>query len=113
MRVLVCGGRDYQEGVVNALFRLEEEHGTFTEVVHGGARGVDTEAGVFARLRLAKEIIYRANWKLHGKSAGPRRNQKMLEETKPKLVIAFPGGKGTAHMKKLAKAEGYTVIEAK
>ena len=42
MRVLVCGGRDYQEGVVNALFRLEEEHGTFTEVVHGGARGVDT-----------------------------------------------------------------------
>jgi hypothetical protein len=51
----VCGGRDLMDRdlVVNSLFRLEEEFGDFTEVLHGGAQGADSEAGVFARLRHA------------------------------------------------------------
>lgn len=113
MRVLVCGGRDFSDetAVINALFRLEEEHGDFTEVVHGGARGADILAGKFARLRRASEIIFRANWKRDGKAAGPLRNQRMLNETKPSLVIAFPGGRGTADMVRRSRAAGVTVIE--
>ena len=30
-----------------------------------------------------------------GKKAGPLRNQRMLDEGKPDLVVAFPGGGGT------------------
>jgi hypothetical protein len=97
--------------VCNSLFRLEEEYGDFTEVVHGGAPGADSEAGVFARLRHAKEIIYRANWKAHGKAAGPIRNQRMLDEAKPELVIAFPGGRGTADMVRRAEAAGVPVVK--
>lgn len=113
MRVLVCGGRDLRDRdlVVNSLFRLEEEHGDFTEVLHGGATGADSEAGIFADLRRAKQIVYKANWRKHGKSAGPIRNQRMLDEGKPDLVVAFPGGRGTADMTKRAKAAGLRVIE--
>lgn len=29
---------------------------------------------------------------------GPMRNQRMLDEARPQVVIAFPGGSGTADM---------------
>ena len=42
-------------------------------------------------------------------AAGPKRNQQMLDEAKPDMVVAFPGGKGTAHMRQIAKAAGVPV----
>jgi hypothetical protein len=39
-----------------------------------------------------------AEWERLGRKAGPIRNQRMLEEGKPDLVVAFPGGTGTAGM---------------
>ena len=35
----------------------------------------------------------------------------MLIKASPAVVIAFPGGKGTGHMKQIAKAAGVKVIE--
>jgi hypothetical protein len=35
----------------------------------------------------------------------------MLEEGKPDLVVAFPGGTGTANMVKQARAAGVEVLE--
>lgn len=43
----------------------------------------------------------------YGKSAGPIRNQTMLDDGKPDLVLAFPGGRGTADM--VAKAEKHGI----
>jgi hypothetical protein len=43
-------------------------------------------------------------------SAGPMRNERMLESG-PDLVVAFAGGKGTAHFVRLARAAGIEVIE--
>ena len=54
-----------------------------------------------------------ANWKEYGKRAGYIRNAQMLNEGKPDLVVAFPGGKGTQMMIKLAKAAGVKVVEVK
>jgi hypothetical protein len=34
----------------------------------------------------------------HGRAAGPIRNQAILDEGKPDLVVAFPGGRGTTDM---------------
>jgi len=51
------------------------------------------------------------NWKTHGKKAGILRNIYMLENSKPDTVLAFPGGKGTAHMIKISKAAGVSVIQ--
>jgi hypothetical protein len=58
-----------------------------------------------------RRSIYPADWTRHGKAAGPKRNQLMLDKEKPDLVIAFPGGKGTADMVARAKAQGFKVME--
>lgn len=50
-----------------------------------------------------------ADWKRFGRAAGVLRNTAMLAD-RPELVIAFPGGKGTADMVRKAKAAGLEVI---
>jgi len=55
--------------------------------------------------------VFLANWRTHGKAAGPIRNQQMLDEGRPHLVVAFPGGTGTADMVRRAKAAGVPVME--
>jgi UDP-N-acetylmuramoylalanine-D-glutamate ligase len=54
---------------------------------------------------------YEADWDTHGKAAGPIRNKRMLDEGKPDLVVAFPGGRGTANMISQARKAGVEVIE--
>ena len=54
---------------------------------------------------------YPAPWKRFGPSAGGIRNQQMLDEGKPDLVVAFPGGKGTADMVRRAENAGVKVIK--
>ena len=50
-------------------------------------------------------------WDELGKKAGPLRNQRMLEEGKPELVVAFPGGGGTKDMVRRAVKAGVSVHE--
>lgn len=112
MKVLVCGGRDYTnwlrfEDEMHLLWRTE---GDFS-IISGGARGADRMAEQYAELYDCELEVFAAEWDKHGKAAGTIRNKKMLEEGKPDLVIAFPGGKGTEHMKKISKEAGIRVIE--
>lgn len=115
MIVLVCGGRDYgltdeQSDLIHgALARLHAEH-NFTVVVEGGANGVDAVANAWAQLHGIHIATVSALWPFHGKRAGPLRNIAMLL-LQPKLVIAFPGGRGTAHMVALAKQNGIPVVQ--
>ena len=57
-----------------------------------------------------KCLAFPAEWKKHGKAAGPIRNRKMLQDGKPDLVLAFPGGRGTANMVELATDAGIRVM---
>ena len=97
MRVLVCGGRDYHD--MNYVDEVLSEIQP-TVIIEGGARGADFLAANWARSNLSADalVTFTADWDAHGKAAGPIRNQKMLVEGKPDLVVAFPGGKGTADM---------------
>jgi len=112
MRVLVCGGRDYddQEMLYDALDDIERESGPITLVMQGGASGADELAVDWAKYRGKECLTVFADWKTHGKSAGPIRNSKMLEHS-PDLVVAFPGGTGTADMVAKARATGVPVEE--
>jgi YspA, cpYpsA-related SLOG family len=109
-KVLVCGGRDYTNicKVYDTLNSLSV-YGQIVEVIEGGATGADAWAGNWAEQKKIKHTVFLADWEKHGKNAGPIRNRQMLEEGKPDLVIAFPGGKGTANMVKLAKDAGVQV----
>jgi YspA, cpYpsA-related SLOG family len=103
MRVLVTGGRDFsnRELLFEILDRLHAAH-TFTVLIHGDANGADRLAGEWGVARGVTVEAHPADWKKHGRAAGPIRNQKMLEENLD-LVVAFPGGRGTADMVRKAR----------
>jgi hypothetical protein len=75
--------------------------------------GVDSLSAIFARANECQYVGFPADWKKHGRAGGPIRNQQMLDEGKPDLVVAFPGGKGTADMVRRARAAGIPVMEVK
>lgn len=112
-RVLVCGGRDYSDTAhVNGV--LDSIHGDspISCIIAGGASGADELAFRWAERRDICEIrIFKADWDAHGKAAGPLRNQRMIDEGRPDLVVAFPGGRGTADMVRRAKAAGIRLME--
>ena len=112
LRVLVTGGRDYSDAqaVSDSLNRLDEI-ASIECVIHGGAPGADALGAVWAASRHLRMEAYPADWGAHGRAAGPIRNQRMIDEGKPDLVVAFPGGRGTADMVRRARAAGIEVIE--
>ena len=110
MKVLVCGGRDFnRKSVVDYVLTLIDSDTPIDTVIHGDARGADALAGEWAREHGKEEIPFPADWKKHGKAAGQIRNKEMLEYTIPDMVIAFPGGRGTKNMIDLAQEQGYNV----
>lgn len=113
MIVLVCGGRHYDDKttVWCMLSAYQASRGAFTAIVQGGATGADKLARGWAEAYRIPLYTFWADWKALGTKAGPIRNQRMLDQAKPSLVIAFPGGAGTENMKRLARQSGIEVIE--
>lgn len=109
LRVLVCGGRDYHDHaeVYRVLDLVDRKRG-ITTIIHGAAKGADLIGSAWAQDRDKDEAPFPADWSL-GRKAGPVRNQYMLDEGKPDVVIAFPGGRGTADMVSRAKRAGVKV----
>lgn len=110
MKVIICGGRNFNDRAL--LFEsLDSIHRStpITIAVHGGASGADTLAGEWAKARSIACVVIKAIWTEHGRAAGPIRNQKMIG-LNPEMVIAFPGGKGTADMTKRAANAGINVV---
>lgn len=114
--ILVCGGRDYNDGSAlhGALSTLVQVLGGHEKVViiHGDATGADRMAGRWAENKGIRCYAFPAEWDRYGHSAGPMRNKEMLQED-PYVVLAFPGGNGTAHMVRIAREAGVRVIEVK
>ncbi len=114
MNVLVCGGRDYSDFqmVINTLAHIRRNRG-IRVLMHGGAPGADALADKWGKLANVAIEVYKADWKKYGRAAGPMRNERMLKTGKPDLVVAFPGGRGTADMVARARAAGVEVMEVK
>lgn len=124
-RILICGGRDYADyhrlsDVLNSLcynrkwIMKNEIDGNWLPnviVISGKAKGADTLAIDWAVVNWCDFIEFPAQWKAYGKQAGPIRNQQMLDEGKPDIVIAFPGGNGTRDMVRRTRKAGVEVIE--
>lgn len=81
-----------------------------TVVIEGGARGADCMARMWATRNELRNDTHPANWDAYGPKAGPIRNQQMLDNAKPDLVVAFSGGRGTADMVRRARASGVRVV---
>lgn len=118
MRVVVCGGRDFD----NAAFlflemdKLHRER-PIRELMQGGNKGARGKRGADQLARdwaLTKPEIVRwtcrAEWTKYGDAAGPIRNGRMVL-WRPDVVVSFPGGTGTANMVMQARAANIEVIE--
>lgn len=126
-RLLVCGGRTFGSYGTSRRGskewkRAEAERSLIFDtlsdlnplsIIEGAAPGADTVAGEWAALNNRKLQEFPADWKKHGPMAGWLRNKQMLTEGQPDLVLAFPGGKGTAMMVELANKAEVPVIQIK
>jgi hypothetical protein len=113
MRVLVCGSRVFRdEQTMRRVLEDETRGEARVLLIHGGCRGADALAGKVAQEKGWDVQIYRADWENHGHAAGPIRNQKMLEKSKPTLVLAFPltDSRGTKDMIRRAEKAGVECI---
>jgi len=123
--VLVTGSRDWclLDRISAALAHLVIPPDHTPVLVHGGAAGADTMADQTIRqfnnlvghlntlpTHLSEHLTapstpawtirtYLADWKTHGRSAGPRRNTQMVQTERPHVVLAFRrnDSKGTTH----------------
>lgn len=106
MKLIIAGSRDLTvtETFLNEIvtqFQLE-----MTEVVSGGARGIDRCGERFVgafnnHFKGVKEInlkVFEADWETHGKAAGPIRNKEMAEYADALLLI-HTNTKGSLSMK--------------
>jgi predicted Rossmann-fold nucleotide-binding protein len=112
MRVIICGGRDYNDKT--AAFRFLDsyhERQRITHVIEGGARGADRLGRWWAEARGIGYTTVNANWDLHDKRAEYLRNIAMRDHHNPDAVIAFPGGIGTRMMIDLAREKNITVVQ--
>ena len=133
LTAIICGGRTFGDTYTIDIFKFPDIYAQRTMqkcfqiawlndfhkkrpisvVGEGEANGADNTAKIWTQ---AQGLILRpfpAPWKEHGKRAGSIRNQQMLDEVKPDVVIGFPGGTGTAHMLDIAKKAGVETIKVK
>lgn len=96
--VAVTGGRKYADKsrVYAELDGLHVQQ-PITTLVVGDATGADCWARCWATERQVPLRVFYADWAQYGRRAGHLRNREMLEASKPSLLVAFPGGPGTAN----------------
>ena len=92
MKIAVTGGRTYMNKpeLFEILDTIHKEYG-IKRLIHGGAKGTDTLAEMWAKDNNIPTDIFLPDWDKYGKAAGPIRNKLILDE-KPDMVIVFPDG---------------------
>jgi len=129
MRVLVCGSRTYNRPVLEdgtlghegddlvldaVMAGIVEDYWHDVMFITGAARGADRSAENTAAASGYPNRSFPADWDRFGKRAGYVRNQQMLDEGQPDVVIAFVDkplaeSKGTEMMVDIAKRAGKPV----
>lgn len=94
MRCVIAGGREHNDPRILAAAL---KACPWTDAIEGGAPGIDALAATWAKSRGLRHTRVPADWKKHGKAAGPKRNRIMAQLAD--ALIAIPGaGTGTRSM---------------
>lgn len=109
MRTIIAGTRTATErhtfiGIMSCPW-LEN----VTVVLSGMAPGADTHGATEARRHGFTVEEYPADWKTHGKAAGPIRNQQMVDRADALIAVWDGKSSGTADVIAKAKARGLKV----
>jgi predicted Rossmann-fold nucleotide-binding protein len=116
--IVAGGGRDllWLPAQIAAVLLARSSGQLVHGLLHGGARGADrTISRAAFQLGWPVEVLP-ADWRRHGRAAGPIRNRELLELAISRadalssaaapvsvLVVAFPGGAGTASLVREAR----------
>jgi len=114
-KILITGGRDFTDVnfIDSVLDKIYIDCNGEIFLILGGASGADTLAEGWACHKKVNHTVLYAEWKKYGRyRAGPIRNKEMADE-RPEFAIAFPGGTGTANMKKICEERNIPIIEPK
>lgn len=117
-KIMVTGGRHYvNEIVVQQVMDSHLPKKGRLVILHGDADGADVlvKAWIAAKQKEGRDVVgkeFKALWRKYNIAAGPIRNKAMVAEG-PSVCIAFPGNRGTANAKKLAREAGIPVVEIK
>jgi hypothetical protein len=97
MRVIIAGSRSLRnDGAVREA--IEASGFRITQIVSGGARGVDKVAEGIAMQSAIPLERFPAQWDEHGKKAGPLRNLEMAGYADALIAIWDGKSRGTGHM---------------
>ena len=108
MKVIVAGSRNIQAPyhVAQAIYSSPF---SVSEIVSGGARGVDTLGEHWAYEHARPVTKFVPDWDKFGKGAGFRRNDQMAEYADALIAVWDGKSKGTEHMIKTMEALGKPV----
>jgi hypothetical protein len=130
-RLIVTGGRRFGYAARDEFPRRKRRAATERQYVEGALEnaltpraivvvgdcptGVDAIVRDYARKHNRDLEVFCADWKRHGRKAGPIRNGEMVRATVAEggavRCLAFPGGNGTSDCIRQAKAAGVSVVD--
>lgn len=118
MKLIIAGTRTFKitpSDIWDFLVGFGVEGYSVSQVVSGGASGVDASGEDFANIYLSdkKDFLKRfpADWNAYGKAAGPMRNGQMAEYADALLVIWDGESSGSKNMKERMVGMGKPVYE--
>lgn len=113
MRLIIAGGRHLDDVALirRALARAQAIR-PITVLIHGGSGALGITAEDWAREMRLHVVRYPANWREFGKRAEAIRNAFMLEDSRPDMLLALPGGTDTADLVTNAFGARVPVIDA-
>jgi len=109
VKVIIAGGRNHiptmaEDSQVAYIFN----HNEITEIVEGGASGVDSWARNLGAKLGIKVNTFKAEWVKHGRLAGQIRNRTMANYAD--ACILLKGGNGTDSMRREANFAGIPIL---
>ena len=111
-RVAFSGGLDVTDhrAIWDALDRVKAKHADMV-LVHGGSpKGAEKIAACWADNRKCQQIVFKPDWKRHGKAAPFKRNDALLEAM-PIGLILFAGSGITDNLADKAKKLGVPLFD--
>ncbi len=108
MKVIIAGGRNITDPSLLTAAVHDSEF-EITEIVEGGAKGVDDMAFNFASHRGVSCKTFPADWKKHGSKAVPIRNTEMAAYADALILIWDGKSRGSADMLRKAQARSLKI----
>lgn len=115
MKLIIAGKRDLcpRLGFIEDSIRLLRPYrnGPISEVVSGGANGIDSEGEHWASHYKVPVKRFLPDWNTHGRAAGPIRNAQMADYGDALLLIWDGKSRGSASMKSEMMKRGKPIYE--